>query len=87
AALVLRDGLLGGKAAGNPRAFIENMARWHDMVRSPVVPGQDDALVIDDDAPSGGVSHVRLAEMMLDESGYTAMWQNEKTPEAEGRLE
>ncbi|MBN8290522.1 UvrD-helicase domain-containing protein [Rhodobacter sp. NTK016B] len=87
AALVLRDGLLGGKAAGNLRAFIENMARWHDMVRSPVVPGQDDALVIDDDAPSGGVSHVRLAEMMLDESGYTAMWQNEKTPEAEGRLE
>ena len=87
AALVLRDGLLGGKAAGNLRAFIENMARWHDMVRSPVVPGQDDAMVIDDDAPSGGVSHVRLAEMMLDESGYTAMWQNEKTPEAEGRLE
>jgi len=25
--------------------------------------------------------------MILDESGYTAMWQNEKTPEAEGRLE
>ncbi|WP_370205560.1 ATP-dependent helicase [Pararhodobacter marinus] len=87
AALVLRDGLLGGKAAANLREFIENMARWHDMVRSPVVPGQDDALVIDDEAPSAGVSHVRLAEMMLDESGYTAMWQNEKTPEAEGRLE
>ena len=25
--------------------------------------------------------------MILDESGYTAMWQNDKTPEAPGRLE
>ena len=32
-------------------------------------------------------SHVELAEMILDESGYTAMWQNDKTPEAPGRLE
>jgi DNA helicase-2/ATP-dependent DNA helicase PcrA len=31
--------------------------------------------------------HVRLAEQILDESGYTAMWQNDKTPEAPGRLE
>jgi DNA helicase II / ATP-dependent DNA helicase PcrA len=32
-------------------------------------------------------NHIELAEMILDETGYTAMWQNEKTPEAEGRLE
>jgi DNA helicase-2/ATP-dependent DNA helicase PcrA len=32
-------------------------------------------------------THVELAEMILDESGYTAMWQNDKTPEAPGRLE
>jgi DNA helicase-2/ATP-dependent DNA helicase PcrA len=31
--------------------------------------------------------HIRLAEMILDESGYTEMWQNDKTPEAPGRLE
>ncbi|MFC6686766.1 ATP-dependent helicase [Jhaorihella thermophila] len=31
--------------------------------------------------------HVELAEIILDESGYTAMWQNDKTPEAPGRLE
>ena len=31
--------------------------------------------------------HVRLAETILDEAGYTAMWQNDKTPEAPGRLE
>ena len=31
--------------------------------------------------------HVRLAEQILDEAGYTAMWQTDKTPEAPGRLE
>ncbi|AUH62752.1 ATP-dependent helicase [Paracoccus zhejiangensis] len=33
------------------------------------------------------VSHVELAERILDESGYTAMWQNEKSPDAPGRLD
>ncbi|WP_424941822.1 ATP-dependent helicase [Aliiroseovarius crassostreae] len=33
------------------------------------------------------VSHIELAEMILDESGYTGHWQNDKTPEAPGRLE
>ena len=32
-------------------------------------------------------SHVELAEVILEESGYTSMWQNDKTPEAPGRLE
>jgi DNA helicase II / ATP-dependent DNA helicase PcrA len=31
--------------------------------------------------------HIRLAETILDESGYTGMWQNDKTPEAPGRLD
>jgi len=31
--------------------------------------------------------HRELAEMILEESGYTAMWQNDKSPEASGRLE
>ncbi|WP_238941480.1 UvrD-helicase domain-containing protein [Jannaschia sp. Os4] len=34
-----------------------------------------------------GRDHVRLAEEVLDESGYTDMWLNDKTPEAPGRLE
>ncbi|MGY3439451.1 MULTISPECIES: ATP-dependent helicase [unclassified Marinovum] len=33
------------------------------------------------------VTHVELAQIILDESGYTAHWQNDKTPEAPGRLE
>ncbi len=32
-------------------------------------------------------SHIEQAEIILDESGYTAMWQDDKTPEAPGRLE
>ena len=38
-------------------------------------------------AGDAGVSHIELAEIILDESGYTEMWQNDKTPEAPGRLE
>jgi DNA helicase II / ATP-dependent DNA helicase PcrA len=34
-----------------------------------------------------GYDHVRLAETILEESGYTEMWQNDKTPEGPGRLE
>ncbi len=32
-------------------------------------------------------SHTRLAEIILDESGYTSMWQADKSPAAPGRLE
>ncbi|MEM6636535.1 MAG: UvrD-helicase domain-containing protein [Pseudomonadota bacterium] len=32
-------------------------------------------------------NHVLLAKLLLEESGYTEMWQNEKKPEAQGRLE
>ncbi len=35
----------------------------------------------------GFANHVELAEIILDESGYTAYWQNDKTPEGPGRLE
>ena len=34
-----------------------------------------------------GLPHTELAEIVLDESGYTEMWQNDKSPEAQGRLE
>ncbi|MCA0871619.1 UvrD-helicase domain-containing protein [Seohaeicola saemankumensis] len=38
-------------------------------------------------AGDADLTHMELAEIILDESGYTAMWQNDKTPEAPGRLE
>lgn len=33
------------------------------------------------------LSHTELAEMILDESGYTQMWQNDRSAEAPGRLD
>jgi DNA helicase-2/ATP-dependent DNA helicase PcrA len=75
------------------RQLVEGIDRWHAMTRGPLLTtriGDDD--VIDDgvDRQEYGppeTSHVELAQIILDESGYTAMWQNDKTPEAPGRLE
>jgi len=33
------------------------------------------------------MKHTELAELILDESGYTAMWQQDKSPQAQARLE
>lgn len=33
------------------------------------------------------LDHTELAKMVLDESGYTEMWQNDKSPDAPGRLD
>ena len=33
------------------------------------------------------MKHTELAELILDESGYTAHWQNDKSPQAQSRLE
>jgi len=38
-------------------------------------------------AAQNGSNHVELAETMLEESGYTDMWQKDKSPDAPGRLE
>ncbi|MCE2747340.1 MAG: UvrD-helicase domain-containing protein [Rhodobacter sp.] len=69
ARMLLAEGGLAGKGAGQLRAFVQGIDRWHAATQRP------------------GSSHIELAEQMLDESGYTGMWQNDKTPEAPGRLE
>ena len=33
------------------------------------------------------MKHTELAELILDESGYTQMWQKDKSPQAQSRLE
>jgi DNA helicase-2/ATP-dependent DNA helicase PcrA len=35
----------------------------------------------------GALKHTELAELILDEAGYTAMWQADKSPQAQSRLE
>ena len=69
ARMLLAEGGLSGKGAGQLRAFVQGIDRWHAATQH------------------AGHSHIELAEQILDESGYTGMWQNDKTPEAPGRLE
>jgi DNA helicase-2/ATP-dependent DNA helicase PcrA len=38
-------------------------------------------------APAEAISHTDLVQIVLDESGYTAMWQADRSPDAAGRLE
>ena len=89
AALAVEQGAIKGKGAAALRDLIVGLARWGQMTRSVAVDDGD--AVLDDlsqpmpSAPE--VSHVELAQIILDESGYTEMWQNDKTPEAPGRLE
>ena len=39
------------------------------------------------DALDPGTNHVELAERILDESGYTAIWKADRSPDAPGRLD
>ncbi len=79
-----------GKGKGQLDHLVRSIDRWHETVQAPATAPDDDALVISDSAPQGrhgALSHIELAEQILEESGYTAMWQADKTPEAPGRLE
>ena len=69
ARMLLAEGGIGGKGAGQLRAFVEGIDRWHAETLAT------------------RRTHIELAETILDELGYTTMWQDDKTPEAPGRLE
>jgi DNA helicase-2/ATP-dependent DNA helicase PcrA len=87
--LVARGGI-GGKGAGQLRGFVEGVDRWHAALLGTRATPPEDALVeplLPDTPHANDMNHVRLAEIILEESGYVSMWQNDKTPEAPGRLE
>ncbi|VDC33229.1 ATP-dependent helicase [Pseudogemmobacter humi] len=86
---LLAGGGLTGKGAGQLRQFVEGVDRWHGAV-AQTRPAPAEAVIepmFPDTPAANDLSHVRLAEVILEESGYVSMWQNDKTPEAEGRLE
>ncbi|MBR3369056.1 MAG: UvrD-helicase domain-containing protein [Rhodobacteraceae bacterium] len=88
AALALDQGALGGRGAKALRELLDGIARWHAAVGGSVAAGDDDLVdVLDTGQPHPEVSHIELAEQVLEESGYTEMWLNDKTPEAPGRLD
>jgi DNA helicase-2/ATP-dependent DNA helicase PcrA len=87
--LIARGGI-GGKGAGQLRGFVEGVDRWHAALLGARATPPEDAVVeplLPDTPPANDLNHVRLAEIILEDSGYISMWQNDKTPEAPGRLE
>lgn len=95
ARIIVESKAIGGKGGAELARLVDGLDRWAAFTRGPRV-----ATIIDDDAvlddgpqmlelefgpPEMG--HVELAQVILDESGYTAYWQNDKTPEGPGRLE
>ncbi|WP_372885188.1 ATP-dependent helicase [Shimia sp.] len=92
ARILLAEKGIGGKGGKELAQLIDGIARWRAHLVGPMVEVGGDEAVLDDGRPqlvrgAPEHSHIELAEIILDESGYTAMWQNDKTPEAPGRLE
>jgi DNA helicase-2/ATP-dependent DNA helicase PcrA len=94
ARILLAHSGLTGKGAAQLRMLVDSIDRWNKMLRGPAMPVDVENTVLDDEAGPVRVeygppqiSHVELAQIILDESGYTGHWQNDKTPEAPGRLE
>ncbi|MCR8725211.1 ATP-dependent helicase [Frigidibacter sp. ROC022] len=94
ARIAVAHGELSGKAKGAMGLLVDQFDRWHALALGPLEPVAADAdAVIEEDGAqaagrgAAGISHIELAEQILEESGYTAMWQASKTPEAAGRLE
>lgn len=97
ARILLSEKGIGGKGGKELATLIASIDRWRGLAarREIEIPLNDED-VIDEGvtqsalrlAPSqDDMPHPELAEVVLDESGYTSMWQNDKTPEAPGRLE
>jgi len=66
--------------------FVADVARWREMLSSslPRSGGEGDGPA----QPSAGAApHAELARLVLEESGYTAMLQADRSAESAGRLE
>ena len=86
ARLCVQAKAIGGKGGAALAQLVEGIDRWGGLMRARV-PVDAEAVVDDGGDGAPEISHMELAEIILDESGYTAHWQNDKTPEAPGRLE
>jgi DNA helicase-2/ATP-dependent DNA helicase PcrA len=99
ARLCVDGGLIKGRGGNALGELLKGIDRWYQQLHGQLNGARrrdtaDDSFFVIDDGPTvevfegaSNVNHVELAEVILDECGYTAHWQNEKTPEAPGRLE
>ena len=94
ARIAVEQGIIKGKGGAELGKLVDGIARWTKMTHGPLLSTTIGDAVIDDGGPSEVLeygppthSHLELAEIILEESGYTDHWRNDKTPEAPGRLE
>ena len=88
ARLVAHEGGLSSKASNSLKKLIDGFDRWRNLLApSNVVINSRNEVLENLDNVSNAVNHVEIAQIILEESGYTDFWQNDKTPEAAGRLE
>ncbi|MBL4874334.1 MAG: UvrD-helicase domain-containing protein [Rhodobacteraceae bacterium] len=99
ARIVVDEKLLPKRAGNSLGKLVESFDRWRSLLDGPApIPINEqisDFDVIDDDTVvaespntnASNLTHVELAEIILDESGYTDYWKNDKSPDAAGRLE
>jgi DNA helicase-2/ATP-dependent DNA helicase PcrA len=86
AASILGTDELTPQARRSLSNFVADIARWRGMASScsPSSLGEGDR---SPPASGGGVPHPELARIVLEESGYTAMLQADRSAESAGRLE
>ncbi|MBO9432594.1 UvrD-helicase domain-containing protein [Ruegeria sp. R13_0] len=91
ARIVVEEKLIGARGVKALRELIDGLARWNALTRGPRIEVDDETVIDDGVSPirygAPEHTHIELAQIILDESGYTGHWQNDKTPEAPGRLE
>jgi len=88
ARIVVAEGGLSTKARNALGALITGFDRWSALLAGMGAPRVGDSDVLEEFGEAAPVvNHVEIAQVILDESGYTAHWQNDKTPEGPGRLE
>jgi DNA helicase-2/ATP-dependent DNA helicase PcrA len=98
--IVVDEKLLPARACNSLGKLVDSFDRWRAQltgsVKTPTDEHAVDDAVLDDDTEitaegsennAPDVTHVELAEIILDESGYTDYWKNDKSPDAPGRLE
>jgi len=64
------------------RELIGQFDHWSSQLQRVEMPDENEPRHI-----RSGIPHWELAQQILDESGYTAMWQADKSPDSPGRLE
>mgnify|MGYP002526743187 FL=1 len=98
ARIVVEEKLLPARACNSLGKLIGGFDRWRSLLNGAATPRLDEPLdefdIIDDGEAEvvaknkqSGLNHVAIAEIILDESGYTDYWKNDKNPDASGRLE